>query len=79
MEQALRDGKCKFIGVSNYSNELLQEMAEYAEIMPAVNQLEFHPRFASPALRETAARLNVVLTAYGSLNCLKVSLLFSSA
>jgi diketogulonate reductase-like aldo/keto reductase len=31
------------IGVSNYTVELLREMEDYAEIMPAVNQVEFHP------------------------------------
>lgn len=45
MEQAKRDGKCRFIGVSNYPPELLHEMAEYADMMPAVNQIEFHPRY----------------------------------
>jgi diketogulonate reductase-like aldo/keto reductase len=37
MEKALKAGKCKYIGVSNYPTELLKEMTEYAEIMPAVN------------------------------------------
>ena len=39
LEKAQRDGKAKFIGVSNYPAELLLEMAEYAEVMPAVNQV----------------------------------------
>ena len=56
MEAALKAGKCKYIGVSNYPAALLEEMAEYAEIMPAVNQLELHPRYASPQLQATAKK-----------------------
>jgi len=37
MEKALKDGKAKMIGVSNYPAELMTEMLEYAEVMPAVN------------------------------------------
>jgi diketogulonate reductase-like aldo/keto reductase len=37
LEKALKDGKAKAIGVSNYPLALLKEMEEYAEIMPAVN------------------------------------------
>jgi diketogulonate reductase-like aldo/keto reductase len=37
MEKALKDGKAKMIGVSNYPASLLIEMKEYAEVMPAVN------------------------------------------
>ncbi len=34
---------------------MLKEMEEYATVLPAVNQLELHPRFASPELRVYAA------------------------
>ena len=37
MEKALKDGKAKAIGVSNYPAELMTEMKDYAEIMPCVN------------------------------------------
>jgi diketogulonate reductase-like aldo/keto reductase len=37
MEKALKDGKTKSIGVSNYPAELMNEMKDYAEIMPCVN------------------------------------------
>lgn len=36
--------------------------------MPAVNQLELHPRFASPELQGAAKELGVVLTGYGTGN-----------
>eukprot|EP00040_Diaphanoeca_grandis_P028353 m.164091 g.164091 ORF g.164091 m.164091 type:complete len:376 (+) comp31321_c0_seq1:92-1219(+) len=65
LENAKRTGQAKYIGVSNYTPELLEEMEQYAEIMPAVNQLELHPKYASPKLQEVAKRLGVVLTGYG--------------
>lgn len=65
LEKAKRSGKCRYIGVSNYTKELLLEMKEYAEIMPAVNQLEYHPRYASKDLVETAKLLGVLLIGYG--------------
>ena len=65
LEQAQKAGKCKYIGVSNYPANMLREMMKYAEVMPAVNQLELHPRFASPELRSVARELGVVLIGYG--------------
>ena len=37
MEKALKDGKARMIGVSNYTGNLLEEMSSYASVMPAVN------------------------------------------
>ena len=67
-EEARAAGKCRFIGVSNYSPYLLRGMEAYATVQPAVNQLELHPRASSPALRSLAASMGMALTAYGSGN-----------
>jgi diketogulonate reductase-like aldo/keto reductase len=72
LEQAQKDGKCKYIGVANYPCELLTEMSDYATVMPCVNQLEFHPRFSSPKLQKLCKEMGIVLTAYGSGNSVKV-------
>ncbi len=69
LEEARAAGKCKFIGVSNYSPALIREMETYAiDCMPCVNQLELHPRFSSPSLRSYAEQTGLVLTGYGSGN-----------
>ena len=34
MERALEAGKCRYIGVSNYPVQLLEEMNDYAKILP---------------------------------------------
>jgi diketogulonate reductase-like aldo/keto reductase len=59
LELTQKAGKCKYIGVSTYPANMLREMMKYAEVMPAVNQLELHPRFASPELRSVAAALTI--------------------
>jgi len=66
MERALSDGKCKFIGVSNYPAALLEEMKLYANVMPAVNQVEMTPWFTRQSLRETANQLGIAIVAYGT-------------
>ena len=42
-EKLYRDGVIKAIGVSNFLAHHLQALMETAEIVPAVNQIEFHP------------------------------------
>jgi len=68
LEEAFFAGRCRAIGVSNYPTALIKSMESYAEVQPAVNQLEFHPRFSSPSLQAHAAAMGMVLTAYGSGN-----------
>jgi len=43
MEAVFQEGKAKAIGVSNYDRSHLAEMEMYANIPPAVNQIEVHP------------------------------------
>ena len=68
LEKAYKEGKTKMIGVSNYPAELLEEMKGYAEIMPAVNQIEYHPRFSSPSTYAKCKELGISLQSYGVLN-----------
>ena len=68
LEDAQRSGKCRHIGVSNFPVEMLVEMKSYASVFPAYNELEFHPRYASPLLREVAAEMGVCLIGYGTGN-----------
>lgn len=42
MEKALRDGKARAIGVSNFYPDRFIDIAEFNEIKPAVNQVETH-------------------------------------
>jgi len=43
MQDALRAGKLKAIGVSNFHPDRLMDLAAFNEIVPAVNQIEVNP------------------------------------
>lgn len=47
MEMLLDMEKCRAIGVSNFEEHHLDEMLDYASVVPHVNQVEFHP-FQNP-------------------------------
>src|SRR6185295_7352599 len=50
MENLLRSGRTRAIGVSNHLRPHLDELLPVAEIVPAVNQIEFHPYLQSRPL-----------------------------
>ena len=43
MEQCVREGKVRSIGVSNFNRHHLDDLLSYADIRPVVNQIEVHP------------------------------------
>ena len=43
MEKLYREGKVRAIGVSNFDNDRMEKLLEEAEVIPAVNQMEFNP------------------------------------
>ena len=52
------------IGVSNYPANALEEMTKYASIMPAVNQIEFHPSHQQPMVLQTAKKHGIYICGY---------------
>ncbi len=50
MEKLLENGRVKAIGVSNHLRVHLDELLASADVVPAVNQLEFHPYLQSKPL-----------------------------
>ncbi len=64
LEELYKNKKCRAIGVSNYTIRHLQEMDDYAEIMPAVNQVEFHPYLYQKDLLEYCLQKNILIEAY---------------
>lgn len=67
MEYILASGKVKAIGVSNYTIKHLEEMKKYANTLPAVNQVEFHPFLYQKDLLEYCDNNNIILEAYAPL------------
>jgi diketogulonate reductase-like aldo/keto reductase len=43
MIKILKDGRSRTIGVSNYSIDELQKTIQTSDVVPAINQIEFHP------------------------------------
>ena len=64
----LRDrGLCKSIGVSNFTIEHLAEIEAKFGILPAVNQVEFHPYHYQKELLDYCSSKNIIIEAYSPL------------
>lgn len=51
LEELYGAGRVRAIGVSNFTEDLLDRLAERTSVVPAVNQVELHPYFSQPALQ----------------------------
>lgn len=43
MEEFVREGKVRSLGVSNFNRHHLEDLLSYAQIKPVINQIEVHP------------------------------------
>ena len=60
-------GLCKSIGVSNFTIEHLVEIEAKFGILPAVNQVEFHPYYYQKELLDYCNSKNIIIEAYSPL------------
>ncbi|WWC61526.1 uncharacterized protein I303_104110 [Kwoniella dejecticola CBS 10117] len=67
LEDLVKSGKAKTIGVSNYGVKHLEQMEEYAVTPPAVNQIELHPWCQQPSIVAYCQSHNIALEAYSPL------------
>ena len=67
IEKLRADGKAKSIGVSNFSIADLELLKTVSDVVPAVNQVEFHPLFNHPELKAYCEERGIVLQAYAPL------------
>lgn len=67
LERLLKEGKARAIGVSNFTVRHLDELARTAGIVPAVNQVEFHPFLYQRELADHCRRNGIRLEAYSPL------------
>ena len=54
-----QDGLVRSIGVSNFTEEHLTRIIDDTGVVPAVNQVELHPRFPQVRMREVHERLGI--------------------
>jgi 2,5-diketo-D-gluconate reductase A len=66
-EKLLADGRARAIGVSNFTVRHLTRLAEETDTVPAVNQVELHPRLAQAELREYHEAHGIVTEAWSPL------------
>ena len=68
-EDAYKAGKLRAIGVSNFQKKHLEALAETAEILPMVNQIEFHPGFTQMDNVRYAQEHGMLVEAWSPLGC----------
>jgi diketogulonate reductase-like aldo/keto reductase len=67
MIQSRDQGHVRSIGVSNFTEDHLSTVIEQTCEVPAVNQIELHPRLNQAELRQTHAEHDVVTQSYSPL------------
>lgn len=67
MKVARDEGHVRSIGVCNFTEELLANVIEETDEVPAVNQVELHPRLNQAELRQAHAQHDVTTQSYSPL------------
>lgn len=67
LEKLYRDGYTRAIGVSNFHIHHLKDVMESGEIMPMVNQVEYHPLLSQVELLSFCKASNIQLMAWSPL------------
>ncbi|TFB05934.1 D/L-glyceraldehyde reductase [Trichoderma ghanense] len=62
----LPKSKARSVGVSNFTIEHLDAVIEATGVVPAVNQVERHPRLPDQPLVDYCAKKNIIITAYSA-------------
>ncbi|MEV6159086.1 aldo/keto reductase [Nonomuraea sp. NPDC052129] len=64
LEKLLSDGKVRSIGISNFMPRHLAELIERTDVVPAVNQIELHPYFTQPEVRQADSEYGILTQAW---------------
>jgi diketogulonate reductase-like aldo/keto reductase len=67
LEKIYTEGRARAIGVSNYTIRHLEDLLRVAEVVPTVNQVEFHPWLFQKDLLDYCKEHDIVLEAYSPL------------
>ena len=66
-EEIYQCGRAKAIGVSNFMIHHLEDLLSDSQILPAVNQIEFHPFLVQPELLKFCQEHNIQVEAWSPL------------
>ena len=64
MQKAVKDGRVKSIGLSNFESERLEEVLAMAEIPPSVLQVECHPYYQQNELKKRVEKFGTVIESW---------------
>ncbi len=64
LEKLLADGRVRAIGVSNFMPDMLANLLEQTNVVPAVNQVEVHPYFSQSDVQQANAEHGVLTQAW---------------
>lgn len=67
LEELYKAGKVRAIGVSNFQVSHLKDLMGDCEVVPMVNQVEYHPRLTQTELHEFCKQQNIQLEAWSPL------------
>jgi len=67
MEEIYQSGRAKAIGVSNFMIHHLEDLLSDNQILPAVNQIEFHPLLVQPELLKFCHERKIQVEAWSPL------------
>ena len=70
MEDLVRAGKVRHIGVCNYNSGLLLDLMAYSDIKPSMLQIESHPFLTQENLIRLAGDFDITVTAFSPLGAL---------
>ena len=66
-EEIYKEGRAKAIGVSNFLNHHMQNILDNCEIVPMVNQIEFHPGYIQKDVVDFDKEHGIVVEAWSPL------------
>ena len=67
MEKLVGDGRVRSIGVSNFMPRHLEPLLDSCRILPAVNQIEYHPGWTQPECVEFCKKHGILVEAWSPL------------
>ncbi|MGM0876880.1 MAG: aldo/keto reductase [Bacillota bacterium] len=67
LEKLYKDGRVRAIGVSNFKEHHLKDLMDNCEVIPMVNQVEYHPRLTQKGLHEFCKQNGIQLEAWSPL------------
>ena len=66
MESLYKEGLVRAIGVCNFHKHHMENLLKYAEVIPAINQIELHPLLSQLPLRQYCEEKGIQVEGYAS-------------